>query len=326
MSEGLRPESDRACLTGPAVFSTRWWVSSLNLAPGGVGGDVGQVDVRSGHAAQLDLCLLGGLAQTLHGDLVAAEVDAVALLELGNQVVGDAGVEVVAAEAVVAGGGQDLDDAVADLEHGHVKGAAAEVVDHDLLVALLVDAVGQRGRGRLVDDALDLEAGDAAGVLGGLTLRVGEVGGDGDDGLGDLVAEIGLGVGLQLLKDHRGDLLRGVGLAVDGDLVVGAHLTLDGRDGAVGVGDGLTLGDLADHALAGLGEGHDGRRGARALGVGDDDGLAALHDGDAAVGGAQIYTDNLAHCFFLLYMTIFFYYFFITQRYETGKLPFNSRP
>jgi hypothetical protein len=37
--------------------------------------------------------------------------------------------------------------------------------------SLLVQAVGERGRGRLVDDALDLEAGDLAGVLGGLALE-----------------------------------------------------------------------------------------------------------------------------------------------------------
>ena len=42
-----------------------------------------------------------------------------------------------------------------------------------------------RRRGRLVDDALDLEAGDPAGVLGRLALGVVEVGGDGDDRLGD---------------------------------------------------------------------------------------------------------------------------------------------
>jgi hypothetical protein len=79
-------------------------------------------------------------------------------------------VDVVAAEVRVAVGGDDLDDVVADLEDRDVEGAAAEVVDRDDLVLLLVEAVGERrGRG-LVDDALDLEAGDAAGVLGGLAL------------------------------------------------------------------------------------------------------------------------------------------------------------
>ena len=62
-----------------------------------------------------------------------------------------------------------------------------------------------------------------------------------------------------------------------------------------GLDDGLALGDLADEALAVLCKGDDGRRGARALGVGDDDGLAALHDGDAGIGGTKVNADDLAH-------------------------------
>ena len=270
------------------------------LGAGGVGGDIGQVDVGGGHAGQLDLGLLGGLLQALHGHLVARQVDAGVLLELGGHPVHDALVEVVAAQAVVAGGGQHLDHAVAHLQHGHVEGAAAQVVDHDLLVGLLIHAVGQRRGGGLVDDALDVQTGDLAGVLGGLTLGVGEVGGHGDDRLGHALAQIGLGVGLQLLQDHGGDLLRGVLLAVDGHLVVGAHLTLDGCDGAVGVGDGLALGHLAHHALAVLGERDHGRSGAVALCVGDDDGLAALHDRDAGICSTQVDTNDLGHNDFLL--------------------------
>ena len=277
------------------VFSTRWCVSWAV----GVRRDVRQVDVGAGHAGEVALGLLGGLAQALHGHAVGGEVNALVALELIDQVLGDALVEVVAAEAVVAGSGQHFDDAVADLQHGDVEGAAAEVVDHDLLVGLLVEAVGEGGRGGLVDDALDFQSGDLAGILGGLALAVGEVGGDGDDGLGDLLAQVSLGVGLQLLQHHGADLLRGVALAVDGDAVVAAHLALDGAYRAVRVGDGLALGHLADHALAGLGKGHDGRRGARALGVGDDDGFAALHDGHAAVSGAQIYANDFSHFDFL---------------------------
>ena len=50
---------------------------------------------------------------------------------------------------------------------------------------LFINAVGQGRGGGLVDDALDIQAGDLAGVLGGLALGVGEVGRDGDDRLGD---------------------------------------------------------------------------------------------------------------------------------------------
>ena len=137
--------------------------------------------------------------------------------------------------------------------------------------------------GGLVDDPLHIQAGDLARILGGLALGVGKVGGDGDDRLGDCLTQIGLGVRLQLLKDHGADLLRGVLLAVDAHLVVRAHLTLDGDDGAVGVGDGLTLGHLAHHTLAVLGKCHYRGGGAVALCVGDDDGFAALHDSHTAV-------------------------------------------
>jgi hypothetical protein len=70
----------------------------------------------------------------------------------------------------VAVGRLHLEHAVADLEDRDVERAAAEVVDGDRLVLLLVEAVGERRRGRLVDDALDVEAGDLAGVLGRLAL------------------------------------------------------------------------------------------------------------------------------------------------------------
>ena len=137
------------------------------------------------------------------------------LLELVDEPVDDALVEVVAAQVRVAVGGLDLEDALADAQDRDVERAAAQVVDGDhLVLALLVQAVGQRRGGRLVDDAQHFEAGDLAGVLGGLALAVVEVGGHGDDRLGDLLAQLGLGVGLQLLQDHGRDLGRAVVLAV----------------------------------------------------------------------------------------------------------------
>ena len=79
-------------------------------------------------------------------------------------------------------------------------------------------------------------------------------------------------------------------------------MALDGRDGAVMVGDSLTLCDLADHSFAGLGERDNGRCGAVAFGVCDNDGLAAFHHGDAAVGCTKVNTNNLTHNVFLLYI------------------------
>src|SRR4051812_38446336 len=168
--------------------------------------DERQVDLGLLRRAQLGLGLLGLLVEALEGHLVGRQVRALGLLELGHEPVDDRLVEVVAAEVVVTRGRLHLEHAVADLEHGHVERAAAEVEDEDRLVGLLVEPVRQRGGRRLVDDALDLEAGDLARVLRRLALVVVEVRRDRDHRAVDGVAQVRLSVGLQLLEDHRADL------------------------------------------------------------------------------------------------------------------------
>lgn len=66
-----------------------------------------------------------------------------------------------------------------------------------LVLLALVEAVGERRGGGLVDDAQDVEARDLTGLLCGLALGVVEVGGDGDDRVGDGLTEVGLGVALE---------------------------------------------------------------------------------------------------------------------------------
>ena len=190
------------------------------------------------------------------------------LLNSANHPVDDALVDVVAAQVGVAVGGLHFHHAVAHFEDRDIERAAAEIVDGDGFVLLLVETVGQRGRGRLVDDAHHFQAGDLAGVLGGLALRVVEVRRNGDHGLGDLFAQIGLGRFLQLGQDHGRDLGRRILLAADvdarvavvaADHLVGDHLhlfadfvvapsheALDRENRVLGVGDGLALGDLPD--------------------------------------------------------------------------------
>ena len=217
----------------------------------------------------------------------------------------------------VAVGGLHFDDALTDFEDGDVEGAAAEVVDGDRLVLLLVEPVGERRGGRLVDDAHHLEAGDAARLLGRLPLRVVEVGRHGDDGLGDRLPEIVLCGLFEFLQNHRGQLRRRVVLtaglhshvAVAGadDFIrhhphffvhlveAASHEPLDREDGVFGIGDGLALGDLSDQPLAGLAEGDDGRRQAAAFGVLNDGWLIALHDRHDRIGGSEVDADDFAH-------------------------------
>ena len=255
------------------------------LRAAGISGDEGEVDLVLLGRGEGDLCLLGLFLDALDGVGLLGEVDAGLGFELADDPIHDAVVPVVATEVGVAVGASNLEDAVSELQGRDVEGTAAEIVDGDLLVGLLLEAVGQGGGGGLVDDAQHLESGDLAGILGGVALGVVEVSRDRDDRLGDLFTELGLGVTLELREDHRGDLGRGEGLGLPVDLhldmgvaigglhqlvrdavllaaalvVLAAHETLHGEDRVLRVGDGLTLGGLADKTLAALAESNDRR-------------------------------------------------------------------
>ena len=125
--------------------------------------DERKIHLRARDRRQLALGLLGGLAQALDGELVSREVDARVRLELAHQVLEQRVVEVLAAEEGVSVGGLDLKDAAAHLEDRDVESASSQVVDGKEAL-LLVCSVGEGRGGGLVDDALDVEAGDAAGV------------------------------------------------------------------------------------------------------------------------------------------------------------------
>ncbi len=288
----------------------------------GIHRDERLVDLGLGARRKLDLGLLRGFLKPLQRHLVLGEVDAVLLLELAREVFDDAQVEVLAAEEGVAIGRLHLEEPLVDLQDRNVEGAAAEVVDRDGLGALLVEAVGQRRRGRLVDDPEHLQPGDLAGVLGGLALGVVEVGRHSDHRLADLLAEIALGGFLHLLQHEGGNLARGVLLALDldpgvavraGDDLVGDHLLvlgdhrvvgaaadqpLDGEQRVLGIGHRLALGGLAHQSLL-VGEGDDRGRRACALRILDHPCLAAIHDGDAGIGGAEVDPDDFRHADFL---------------------------
>ncbi|AER56389.1 putative NAD-specific glutamate dehydrogenase [Pseudoxanthomonas spadix BD-a59] len=296
------------------------------LGAGGVSGDVRQIDFGLLRGGQLDLGALGGILQALQGQRILAQVDALVLVELVDQVVDDPGVEVFATQEGVAVGGQHLELLLAvdvgDLDDRHIEGAAAQVIHGDLAVLriALVQAIGQGRGGGLVDDALDVQACNPAGVLGRLTLAVVEVGRHGNHRLGDGLAQVGLGGLLHLLQHPRGNFLRSHLLAVGGGhpgvAVVMGHdavghqvqvlldfgvgelapdQALDRIEGVLGVGDRLALGRGAHQHFAVLGIGDDGRRGAVAFGIFDDAGLAAFHDRHARVGRAEVDADDLAH-------------------------------
>ena len=98
------------------------------------------------------------------------QIDALVLLEFRDNPVHHALVDVVAAQVRVAVGGLHFHHAFAHFQDGNVEGAAAEVVDGNGFVLLLVKPVGQRrGRG-LIHDAQNFETRDFAGIFGRLAL------------------------------------------------------------------------------------------------------------------------------------------------------------
>lgn len=202
-----------------------------------------------------------------------------------------------------------FEHAVADFQHGHVEGAAAQVEHGDFFVLLLIQTVRQRGGGRLVDDTKHFKTRDLAGVFCRLALRVIEVSRNRNDGLRDFFAEIGLGVGFQFTEHEGGDLLRrelfGLVAHLNFDVCVAVlclddferetrslllnfgvfatDKTLGGENRIAGIRDGLPFCGLTDQTLAVLRKRHHGRCRPSTFGIGDNYGLAALHDGHTRV-------------------------------------------
>jgi hypothetical protein len=255
------------------------------LGSGSISSDERQVDVGLESRGQLHLGLLSGLTDTLDSHAVTGQVNTGVLLELGNEVADEGNVEVLSSEVSVTVGGLDLEDTLLDLKDGDIESSSTQVEDSDNAVLVLLKTVGKSGGGGLVDNTENVQSGDLTGVLGGLTLGVVEVGGDGDDGVLDGLIKVGLGGLLHLLEDESSDLggrvllstgldpgitvgvlddLVGNMLDITLDLRVGeltSDKTLGGEEGVLGVDNGLTLGSDTDETLTVLGESNDGRSG-----------------------------------------------------------------
>ena len=127
-----------------------------------------------------------------------------------DEVVNDTVVKVLTTKVGVTSGSQNLKDTVIDGEEGNIESSTTKIVDDDLgFTTLLVKTVGDGSSGGLVDDTEDLKTGNGTGILGGLTLSVVEVGGNSNDGVGDLLSEVGLSGLLHLGQNHGRDFFGG---------------------------------------------------------------------------------------------------------------------
>lgn len=147
----------------------------------GSGGDVRQGDVGLGSGRKLDLGSLSGLSDSLDSHPVLGEVNPLGLLELANEVVGEGDIEILTTEVSVSVSRFDLEDSLLHLQDGHVESSTAQVVDGDDRAVGLVETVSESGSSRLVDHSEHFKTGNGTSVLGRLTLRIVEVGRNGDD-------------------------------------------------------------------------------------------------------------------------------------------------
>ena len=203
------------------------------------GRDEGQGNRGALHTTEFDLGLLGRLGQPLEGLAIAAQINLVLLLEGIRQPVDDPTVPVVSAELGVSTGGLDVEDPLGNAQDRDVKGAATQVKDQHAFDRAAIKSVGKGRRGGLVQDPLNRNPSQTAGITGGLTLGIVEIGGDRDHRGLDGLTEEGAGV-VHQLAEHAGHQffrrvfpLSGGADHTDIALIVGANGVGDGQAAVV---------------------------------------------------------------------------------------------
>ncbi len=216
----------------------------------------------------------------------------------------------------VAVSGDDFEDAIVQLKNRNVESAATEIVDRDDSVLLFVEAVGERrGRG-FVHQAQNFETGDAPCIFRGLTLRIVEIRGHGNDGFRDRRSEKTLGVTLELAKDKSRDFRRRIGFFTNPDAehfsrlqVFGktkgeelqfflnvvnpaSHQAFDRVDGALRRLSEVIARRISDDRLVVLVQRDDRWHKIRSIVAGDYDRTLPLHKGHERVRGAQVDADD----------------------------------
>ena len=74
------------------------------------------------------------------------------LFDLIRQPPDDPGIKIIAAQMIISGSGQHFDHAIADLDDGHIKCSAAQIIYHDFLGFSMIQTVGKSCTGGLIDD------------------------------------------------------------------------------------------------------------------------------------------------------------------------------
>src|SRR5271165_860292 len=193
---------------------------------GGIRGDEWKIDFVLLRRGERDFRLFGFFLNSLKRVGLFAYIHTGFGTELGNDPVHDLVIPVVTAQVRVTVRGFDFEDAFPDLEHGNVECTATQIVDGNFLIPLLVQPVGERGRGGFVDDSQHFETGDASGVFRRVSLRVVKVSRNGDYRLLNRFTELRFGVRFQFCQNHRRDFRRRECLAFSPDLYLNVSIAI----------------------------------------------------------------------------------------------------
>lgn len=221
-------------------------------------------------------------------------------LELIDEVVDQTVVEILTTQVSVTGSRLDLEDTLLNGQERNIEGTTTEIEDEDvaLTLDLLIETVGNGSGGRLVDDSENVEASNETGILGSLTLRVVEVGRDGDDSVVDGLTEVRLGGLTHLGEDHGGDLLGGEGLLLALELNLDDRLAtlVDDLEGEVlHIGLDLRVGELATDQTLGIEDSVRGVHGNLVLGGITDQTLGVGETDERGSGSVTLVVgDNVA--------------------------------
>lgn len=247
--------------------------------------DERKVDLGMMRGRKLDIGILGRLIEEMKGKIVVIKVDENLIIEIGKKILEKKNIEVLKEKESVEIGGIKLKKEVEDLKKRKVESKEEKVIERDGIELDIVEKIGKRRRGRIVDDEKKLKKGDIEGIIGGMKMGVVEVGRKSDEGMSKGLEKVGLRSLINIMKDNRGDMRRRIFIEVKIEkgieiveiedivrkkiIVIGENRIviekenkeIEGKKGELRVGEGMKIRRMKREELVKIGEGDDRRGG-----------------------------------------------------------------
>ena len=137
------------------------------------------------------LCSLTSASKSSLSTGVLADIQTSLLLEFGLEMLEEVVVEIFSSKVGISSNSLDSENSVSDCEERNIKSSTTEIEDEDILLLgrFRIKTVSDGCGGGFVDDTKDVETGDCTGVFGRVSLTVGEVCRDSDNGFLNLLSE-----------------------------------------------------------------------------------------------------------------------------------------